>query len=129
MRTSVVVLALLVCASGAMPSSARAEKRKKKPDVAMLDASGCPRFSQRPEGRGVVFTLKNSCDKPIRCEIRWETRCDKAEPQGHEDGAALNSLGDASFQADSGCTSEQAWSVSAAHYSCHATSTENTAER
>ena len=129
MRTSAVVLALLVCAGGAMPSSARAEKRKKKPDVAMLDASGCPRFSQRPDGRGVVFTLKNSCDKPIRCDIRWETRCDKAPTQSHEDGAALDGFADASFSAESGCTSEQAWSVSAAHYSCHAVSTEATAER
>ena len=100
--------------------SRSAEATKKTKTTASLDAAGCGKLSQTvdTEGRGLVFELQNRCPQPVSCDIKWETRCNKDEPVKHEEAADLEGTASQTFTASSGCSSDQAWRVSAATWSC-----------
>jgi len=119
MRTSAAFVALLTMLVGsAWPGSVQAGKKNKP--TASLDAAGCGKLTQNAdvEGRGLVFELQNRCPDAVTCDIKWETRCDKNEPVKHEDSASLDGNATQTFNAASGCSTEQAWRVSAATWSC-----------
>lgn len=122
MRHSAVRVALL---AGIIAGSAGNPIAFGKPRAQTFggDGSGCPGFSQKTDvkEKSIVFQLKNKCQKPIRCALRWEVSCgEKSEaPERHEEEIELAAGAAQQFTAQAACALEARWTISPATWSCH----------
>ena len=133
MRTSAVGSALLgVILVAGSATGVPAWAKKKGTRIASLDASACPRFSQRVDNkaRTITFRLENRCELPIHCTVTWEVNCPGGVGGERRDEPLELKGGEAqSLEASAATCGEGNWQITPAAWQCLFRSEGNTATR